>query len=92
MADDRKLVMKRGTGSIVEATCHAGRGHVRSSPPVSEIVIENGQVNGVASGEGFMPADRAICATTVHVMDGVPERICRETCTPSRFRQRPRAF
>ena len=74
-------LMKRGMGSIVEALYQANKNHVKLSTPVTEIVIENGQVKGVAISQGFMPADHVICATTatmaLKLMPNLPKSIGR---------------
>ncbi len=73
------LLLERGIGSLPEAMYRKCAGSIRLSTPVKEVVIENGAVKGVETGDGFMDADHVICATTAstarRLMPALPDTI-----------------
>ncbi|WP_027587664.1 protoporphyrinogen/coproporphyrinogen oxidase [Acidipropionibacterium thoenii] len=65
------------------------RDHVRLSTPVEEVVIDDGAVRGVRTGEGIIEAADVICATDAHVTSRIipdlPEAVAADlsSCTYS---------
>jgi protoporphyrinogen oxidase len=73
------LLLTRGIGSLPAALYESCRESIRLSTPVKEVVIDNGAVKGVETGDGFMDADHVICATTAsaarRLMPALPDSI-----------------
>ena len=61
-------VPEKGVGSFSTALAQACAEHTRLSTPVERIVLEEGAVKGVITGDGtFIEADAVICATTATI-------------------------
>lgn len=79
-------LMENTMGSINRALYERVKDSVRLSTPVTRVVIENKRVRGVETPEGFLEADRVICATDAvgarQIMPDLPDTIRRplETC------------
>ncbi len=79
-------VMENGMGSINEALYERVRDCVRLSTPARKVVIEGKRVRGVETADGFMEADKVICATdavaALKMMPDLPDTIRKplETC------------
>jgi oxygen-dependent protoporphyrinogen oxidase len=79
-------MMENCMGSINEGLYERVKDHVRLSMPVDRVVLEDGRVRGVETREGFIEADRVICATDAvaarKIIPDLPESIRRplETC------------
>ncbi len=58
------LTPERGMGQFTQALVDAVAGGVRVSTGVERIVIRDGAVVGVQTGNGFVAADAVVCATT----------------------------
>ena len=56
--------LENGVGSLADALARDCGGSIVTGTPARRIVIENGAVKGVETGEGFMDADAVVCATT----------------------------
>ncbi|MYF26526.1 MAG: FAD-dependent oxidoreductase [Acidimicrobiia bacterium] len=67
---------EQGIGSFARALARSCEDVTRLSTPVESIVIRDGSVKGVQTGEGFLEADAVICATTapeaLGLVDGLP--------------------
>jgi len=66
VANGKTAVLRQGTGQLarhLEARV-ADKAEVLTSTPVTRIVIENNRVRGVETAQGFIEADRVICAAT----------------------------
>jgi phytoene dehydrogenase-like protein len=79
-------VMENGMGSINQGLYEKVKDRVRLSVPVKRVVLENGRVKGVQTGDGFIDADQVICATDAvtarKIIPDLPESMRRplETC------------
>ncbi|MCU0269782.1 MAG: FAD-dependent oxidoreductase [Acidimicrobiales bacterium] len=78
--------MRGGLGAISAALHERVADRVHLSTPVEEIVIEDNRVVGVRTAQGFVEADRVICAvdavTALQLMPGLPDsiRLPLQTC------------
>ncbi len=59
-------VLKRGIGSLADAVIERCKDKIRTNTTVKKIVIENGKAIGVETEDGFIAADRVICAVTAN--------------------------
>ena len=55
---------ERGIGSFAAALSRACASFTRLSMPVERVILENGEVKGVVTREGFREAAAVVCATT----------------------------
>ena len=53
-----------GIGSFAAALSRACASFTRLSMPVERVILENGKVKGVVTGDGFLEAAAVVCATT----------------------------
>ena len=60
-------LMEKGLGVINEELYKRVKDSVRLSTPVKKVVIENNQVKGVETPEGFVAADEVICCTDAYI-------------------------
>ena len=58
------LTPERGVGQFTQALVDAVDDRIRVSTMVERVVIRNGAVVGVRTGDGFVAADAVVCATT----------------------------
>ncbi|OFW57579.1 MAG: hypothetical protein A2W01_02145 [Candidatus Solincola sediminis] len=58
------LTLKKGIGALTNRLYRECSDSIRLSTPVERVVIEDGKVRGVETGQGFMEADAVICSTT----------------------------
>lgn len=66
VANGKTAVLRHGTGQLarhLEARV-AEKAEVLTSTPATRIVVENSRVRGVETAQGFVAADRVICAAT----------------------------
>lgn len=79
-------VMENGMGSINEALYEKVKENVRLSTPVTKVVLENDEVLGVETADGFIEADQVICTAdavlTREIIPDLPDsiRMPLETC------------
>lgn len=79
-------ILDGGLASILDALYAKVKDNVKFSTPVQKIVIQNGQVKGVETSDGFIEADQVICATdaviALKLMPDLPETMKKplETC------------
>lgn len=59
-------VLKRGIGSLADAVIELCGDKIQTNTTVKKIVIENGKATGVETEDGFIAADRVICAVTAN--------------------------
>ncbi|MCC8150603.1 MAG: FAD-dependent oxidoreductase [Lachnospiraceae bacterium] len=59
-------LLKRGIGSLADAVISQCGDRIRTNTPVKKVVIENGKATGVITEDGFLAADRIICAVTAN--------------------------
>ena len=71
----------RGVGSFASALSHACAGFTRLSTPVERVILEDGVVKGVVTGDGFREAAAVVCATTataaVRIVPTLPHSVRR---------------
>lgn len=71
--------LKHGIGSLTEKMAGKYADCISLKTPAKRIVIDDGRVMGVETQQGFMDADRVICATTattaLNLMPNLPETI-----------------
>ncbi len=71
--------LRHGIGSVSAKLSEKYADCIKLNTAVKRIVIENGKVKGVETKDGFMEADRVICATTattaLKLMPGLPDTI-----------------